>query len=121
MISIQSDYSEIYELLERLQNPLGSRLRDRLDALLTTQFQYTQAAVHVQTGSLKSSGKHDSSATTSTWKGYVSYGGTSDGVHNPVKYAEEELNRGQSHDYMREAENLSSGYARIVAEWMING
>lgn len=120
MINIKSDYSEIQELLRKLQNPMRTSLRERLDTILQTQFQYSQAAVHVQTGSLKASGAHDSSATETSWKGKLSYGGVSTGVHNPVKYAVEELERGQSHDYMRDALELNVGYGRAIAAWMVS-
>lgn len=121
-ISIKSDYSQYLDYLQKLQAPMRRGvLRERLDTLLQTQFQFTQAAVHIQTGSLKSSGKSDSDATASRWKGFVSYGGPSKGVHNPVKYAEQELSRGQDHDYMTEATDLSSGYGRIVSDWLSRG
>ena len=63
-------------------------------------FQATQEYTHVQTGSLRSSGKIHISydATRAVLEAEIVYGGPSTGVHNPVKYSVYEASRGPEHN-----------------------
>ena len=67
-----------------------------LDIVLQLGYVETQKDVHVETGSLKSSGKVGSevSKIESKWEGTIRYGGPSTGVNNPVDYAIYEKRRG---------------------------
>ncbi len=120
MISIKSNIENMIKEVQRLADPVGanSPLPDRFEAILTTQFQITQKAVHIQTGSLKSSGKIDSDRDNNSWKGQFSYGGISSGVHNPVRYAIHELDRGAFHDYMSEGVEYGKFYGPAIISWM---
>lgn len=120
MININSNIDNIIAELRRLANPMGneSSLPDKLEAVLITQFQITQRAVHIQTGSLRSSGDVDSRQTRNSWRGSISYGGSSSGIHNPVRYAGHELERGGTHNYMSEAVDFGRFYGPAIISWM---
>lgn len=120
MITIRSDIEKMLSEVRRLANPLGdnSTLSDTFEAIITTQFQLTQKAVHIQTGSLKSSGKLDTDKDGNSWKGVISYGGISSGIHNPVRYAGHELERGGLHDYMSEGIEYERFYGPAISSWM---
>ena len=79
-----------------------------LDAVLSMGFIWTQADVHVVTGSLKSSGSKSSDMPGNTWEGVISYGGASKGINNPVTYAIYEKARDGSHDFMTPLKALDS-------------
>lgn len=88
------DISEPDDELTRLINGLSGEDSHEFEATLAAQFIATQAFVHVDTKSLKKSGKMDSETDRKKWKGEISYGGTSPGgVNDPVTYAEEERTR----------------------------
>lgn len=97
--------------LERLEDGPGIRDLIRFEAVLAAQYTATQAAVHIDTTSLKNSGKQSSShnRTTDVWEGKITYGGPSRPI-NPVDYAQYEQARGGSHDFMRPAVKLSPRY-----------
>lgn len=78
---------------------------EKLDVLLLQTFKDTQKFVHVDTASLKMSGRVESgySRATNRWTGEISYGGSSAGVHDPVRYAVYEAARGHYHDFMAPA------------------
>lgn len=118
MISISSNIDRMLNEIKRLTDPMGSNLPDRFESIVVTQFQLTQRAVHIQTGSLKSSGKLDTDTDDNSWKGTISYGGISSGVHNPVRYAGHELERGGPHNYMAEAINYGNLYGPAIIGWM---
>jgi hypothetical protein len=110
MIHIEVINDEISREIDRLSD--GPTLNDYLafERVLASQYSATQTAVHVITGSLKLSGKIDSSFSQSSWKGEISYGGSSEGVHNPVKYAEYERERDGAHDFLAPAKAMESSY-----------
>jgi hypothetical protein len=73
-----------------------------LEAVLRNQFVDTQVRVHVDTGSLKLSGKTYTTYDGKEWEGTIAYGGESPGgVHDPVTYAIYELARKGTHDFFR--------------------
>lgn len=88
-----------------------------LEAVLDLAFTATQAVVHIQTGSLKSSGKTESDLHGEVWEGAIEYGGSSNGFPNdPVEYAIYEWERGGTHDFMRPAELFDDAYAEAIIE-----
>lgn len=95
-IRIRSNWRGIDRELNRLARMPDPAMIARLDRVLESGFQATQAAVHVQTGSLKSSGQRSSKFQQATreWRGEISYGGVSLGPNNPVSYAIYEAARG---------------------------
>lgn len=77
-----------------------------LDSLLFAAFQATQAMVHIDTHSLRASGKYSSyyNPAMREWEGKITYGGASPGsYHDPVRYAVYEASRNGSHDFMTPA------------------
>lgn len=96
MIHIESDYSEIDRELDRLERMPDGKTRLLLDTVLQLGYKETQAAVHIETGSLRDSGKVDSEVNKidQQWTGEISYGGPSSGPNNPVDYAIYEKARG---------------------------
>ncbi len=100
-LRINSNYRAMEREAERLENLSSSpKTKATLDKVLDLGFKMTQTAVHVQTGSLKSSGKMSSEMVGEDWKGVISYGGPSMGINNPVTYAIYEKARDGEHDFM---------------------
>lgn len=101
MLYITVDMSEWFDALDVMSGP-GAETVEQLSASLEAGFTETQALVHVQTGSLKASGKAQAELSDDEWAGEISYGGSSPGsVYDPVTYATEEFSRGGSHDALR--------------------
>jgi hypothetical protein len=99
MIRITSDYSDIFKELDRVESMPDIPMVARLDAVLTVGFETSRAAVHVDTGKLKASGKKKSSTNKAVheWKGQFSFPAkTSQGV----SYGIYERERGGDHDFL---------------------
>lgn len=96
MIHISSDWTEIDTEIDRILGMPGPQTKAFLDAVLDLGFGMTQEDVHVQTGSLQSSGEQKSNVDPfeKQWEGEIQYGGQSLGPNNPVDYAIYEKNRG---------------------------
>lgn len=107
-IKILADYRELDRELDRIERQPDGRMTRLMNAALAVGFDVTQANVHVQTGSLKSSGTqdHDVDRALKHWEGEIQYGGPSGGVNNPVDYAIYEQRRGGAHDFMAGLELL---------------
>ncbi len=88
---------------------------DDLERLLAVQFAAAQAAVHVDTGSLRGSQEIDSDYLAGRWHGQISFGGPSPGfVNNPVDYAVYEAARGGAHDFTFPITRRSDLYGAAV-------
>jgi len=118
MIKIEKFSDGIEDEVNRLANGLSLEDIAEFERVLTEQFRATQAAVHVITRSLKSSGKLSSDAGQTYWEGEISYGGPSQGIHNPVDYAEYERERGLNHDFLRPAEALGHEYIAAMNKFL---
>lgn len=119
MFRIELDISDVEKELDRIID--GPGLDDLLEfeAILVTQFQISQQKVHIQTGSLKNSGKVKSALTQNKWEGSLIYGGLSAGFpHNPVKYAHYEQQRDGSHDFMEGVYSLDVRYGEALESWL---
>lgn len=130
--------------LDRLDN-FDQRFLLAMDAVLTQQFEATQSAVHVISGSLKASGAHNSRIRRGTWEGEIVYGGKlkrapaptgatgSDArARNPVRYARVEQARSggrqarhgsrsghaDSHDFMLAAEGFEPEYEEVIMAYL---
>ncbi len=101
-IKLLSDWRDVDRELDRIEKMPDQRMIRLLNAALDVGFDVTQANVHVQTGSLKSSGtaEDDVDRAMKRWEGEIQYGGPSTGVNNPVDYAIYEQRRGGPHDFM---------------------
>ncbi len=104
--------------VDRLSN--GPTLSDLLnfETVLQNQFNATQSVVHRITSSLALSGKLSSSVKNNSWEGEITYGGQSEGIHNPVDYAEYERERDGAHDFFRPLEGLSEGYVAALESFL---
>ena len=118
MIKIESDWSGIERELDRLSMEPSVFAGLKLDMVLQTGFAMTQAAVHIGTHSLKSSGKSKSEidGKKKTWTGEIKYGGPSTGVNNPVDYAIYEKRRGGAHDFFAGLPGLHAAYVAAIKE-----
>ena len=96
MIHIESDWDSIDREIDRIASMPGPQTKALLDTVLEMGFAITQEDVHVQTGSLLSSGekKSDVEHFDKKWEGEIKYGGVSLGPNNPVDYAIYEKRRG---------------------------
>lgn len=106
MIQIHGDYDEIDHEIDRIGNMPTLEMKAELALVLEFGLFSTQAEVHVETGSLKSSGKEDFETKKRRWTGTITYGGPSAGVNNPVKYAIYEQRRGGPHNFMSATDEL---------------
>lgn len=108
-IYLESDWSEIDAELDRLGRMPDPDMVARLDAGLAELFGFSQTVVHVETASLKGSGKKSSKVdrVRKRWEGEITYGGPSTGVNNPVDYAWYEQRRDDPHDFMKPVQVLS--------------
>lgn len=118
MIRIEAITNDIEDEINRLVD--GPSVADymKFESVLASQFQATQRAVHVITRSLKSSGKVASHFTDDRWEGVISYGGLSEGIHNPVDYAEYERERDGDHDFLAPARNMGNLYINAMNEFL---
>lgn len=64
-------------------------------------FQFTQSYVHVISSDLKGSGRMETSISGAQIDAEITYGGTMGSRGRLVDYAQHELARGGSHDYIR--------------------
>jgi hypothetical protein len=101
--SIKSDWSKVKRDIKRLKSAPSLTDKRKLDRVLRAGLAQAHADVHVDTSSLKWSGKTDSVLVGSVYRGTLTFGGISPGINNPVDYAIYELDRGGPHDYMRNA------------------
>jgi hypothetical protein len=116
---IEVDISDVEKELDRLVDGPNTADVIEFEAVLASQFQITQQAVHVITGSLKNSGKPSSTVSPSKWEGKIVYGGPSIGFpHNPVRYADYEQERDGAHDYMKAIYALDSRYGEALESWL---
>ncbi len=110
------DTSAIDREMKRLENLPNHGDVIALESTLANQFAATQMVVHIETGSLKASGKIDSNRIGPVWRGEISYGGVSVGsVYDPVDYAEYELDRRGSHDFLAPAAESDHLYDIVIA------
>lgn len=113
-IRIRSNYRSMEKELDRLSSLPNLKAKAYLDVVLAAGFKSTQAAVHIVTGSLKSSGKSSSEMKGDTWEGHISYGGASLGVNNPVTYAIYEKARDADHDFMSPLKALDALWVKAI-------
>lgn len=106
--------------LERLSDGPGIRDLIRLESVLGQQFTATQSKVHIDTTSLKNSGRQRSTMnrTTKVWEGEITYGGPSRPIP-VVKYAGFELGRGGNHDFLKPAtqKQYQNQYLRAIIDY----
>lgn len=96
-------------------------LSEHLSPIMDDAFADTQAMVHVITGSLKASGKVDSSYDQHEWHGTISYGGPAAGaINDPVKYAWYEQRRGGAHDFMANVHHHLDAIGAGIIDWMVS-
>ena len=111
-----TDFSDVYEALDHLENP-GFKAVAALEGVLALAFADTQAQVHVQTGSLKGSGKTKSKFASEIWAGEVEYGGAALGmIHNPVDYAFYEWRRRGAHNFFSTVGTFDSAYGEAIID-----
>ena len=121
MIQVKSDWSAVERELDRLSRMPDGETKRALNGVLDAGFAATQAAVHVETGARKASGKKSSSRNRATheWQGEISYGDA-----QFVDYAIYEKRRGVhwagassargDHDFMRPLEALGPAFVAAI-------
>jgi hypothetical protein len=125
---VSVDTSEVRRDLRRVDDGPDRRHLRRFESILTRQFQQTQIRVHVITGSLRASGRHDSETRRNGgWKGAITYGGglvrtaNPGPPANPVKYAKYEYTKpfdeGYDHNFFRDILR-DDDYADVILDWL---
>jgi hypothetical protein len=113
--------------LRRLENGFTEYDFTNFAAILLRNHLQVQATVHIETGSLRASGTAEvDHSGHDRWEGHISYGGTSAGVKNPVRYAASELfgrspRYGGDHDYLRPAEHIDEEMVGPVSSFISRG
>lgn len=143
--TVDVDVRDSERELDRLDH-LDPQFLLALDAVLTQQFEATQAAAHVISGSLRASGTHNSRIRRGVWEGEITYGGKlksapvpEPGVtgrdalpRNPVRYAQIEQARSggrqarhgsrsghaDSHDFMLPADGFEPEYEQAIMAYL---
>jgi hypothetical protein len=106
MMVLHGDYSELEREVARLDKMPDARMAGLLGVVLNFGLAEVKGAVHIDTGSLKASGKSEDETSGKQWEGSFTFGGVSPGVNNPVDYAIYELARGDSHYFMSPVKDL---------------
>ncbi len=111
---------------DRLQQGFTEADHRNFASVLMRNFVRTQRDAHVITGSLRGSGEVDVDVTRENrWEGHISYGGSSPGVNNPVKYAVYEIFRGHNpaydHNLFRRTENIDEELVGPVTTYLTRG
>lgn len=113
MIVITSNYSDMDKELDRLESMPTPKMILGLETVLELGFTTSQAAVHVDTGRLKASGKKISKANKGDWKGEFSFKARN---NEGTTYGIYERDRGGSHDFFNQVALLKELFkAAIVA------
>lgn len=99
-VKIISNYDFLDRELDRLDGLPDYKTKVAFSGVLREGYVGSQAIVHIETGSLKNSGKTKEKSSRRRWEGTLTYGGPSAGVNNPVDYAIYELARGGDHDFI---------------------
>lgn len=94
-----------------------------------TNFTRTVQNIHIETGSLLSSSRADMVESSPVrWDAQMSFGGSSAGVNNPVRYAVSELfgtsprhGGPPSHDYLRTTAHIDDDFVGPVASFISRG
>ncbi len=76
MIQVTSDWSDVDRELDRLSRMPTMEATSLLNTALSFSFALTEAAVHVETGALKASGRMETNKQSieSQWTGEITYG-----------------------------------------------
>lgn len=115
--------------LARLADGFTSYDHANFSRILLIAYGRTVKDVHIETGSLLSSGRVDTTASTGdNWSGEISYGGRSAGINGTVRYAVSEL-YGRSpkyggppaHDYLRNTEHVDDDMIGPVTSFFSRG
>lgn len=115
--------------LARLQNGFTGYDHANFSRVIIQAFTRTVKDVHIETGSLLSSGRVEPiDSTGDRWSAQISYGGASAGVKNPVRYAASEFfgnspTRGgpESHNYYRNTDHIDDDYIGPVTSFFSRG
>lgn len=118
MINIKQTSKGIEDEVDRMSNGPSADDLLLLEIVLQSQFRATQVGVHKQTKSLQLSGKMSSDFKNNKWEGEITYGGPSEGIHNPVDYAEYERERDGNHDFLNFADELDSEYVSAIKAFL---
>jgi hypothetical protein len=113
-IIIRGDYRELERELSRIEGMPNAKMNTALDTAFELGYETVKADVHVQTSSLKNSGKKSTKHGRSKWEGKFSFGGPSTGVNNPVDYAIYELDRGGDHDFMKTTPQMRATFVTAI-------
>lgn len=113
-IRINSDYRQLEREADRLAKLPNVKSEALLNSVLSAGFKATQAAVHIDTSSLKFSGKKESLTHGKTWEGVISYGGITTGINNPVDYAIYEKRREGTHDFFEPLKALDALWVKAI-------
>lgn len=120
MIHLSSDYGDLDKEFDRLESMPDFKTKVALEQVLQKGYTQSQKDVHVDTSSLKSSGKtrSESDKGSNTWTGELEYGGASAGANNPVDYAIYEQRRASdelgTHDFFANLHLLHPDFVKAI-------
>jgi hypothetical protein len=108
-------FSDLEKEIDRVSHMPDRRMVMALDAVLEMGHLEAVGAVHVITGSLKSSIDSSSETEEGRWEGDLQAGGPSTGVNNPVDYAIYEQRRA-GHDFFAGLPGLHPWYVAAIVK-----
>lgn len=115
--------------LDRLRHGFTAEDHAAFAGVFLANFGQAVASIHIETGSLLGSAKADiEHSSGQRWEAQMSFGGSSGGVKNPVRYAVSEL-FGRSpkhggppnHDYLRHTAFIDQVYVAAVDAFFDRG
>ena len=121
---IEVDAGEVIRELDRVSKGPGEYTFMSFEGAFTEAFAIIEEDVHIQTGSLFSTGR----VTTAfegpfVWEGTIHYGGPAPGrINDPVYYGAAELARGGDHFYLEAAHRIiPKDMVSFTLHWMGDG
>lgn len=121
---IEVDAKEVDNELKRIiKGPKATTLAE-FDRTFTEAFAEVYELVHIETGSLFSTGRVEAAMIDKfIWEGEIHYGGPAPGqVNNPVYYGAAELARGGEHFFLEPAySNIPHDIVLATLEWYAAG
>jgi len=112
-MKFEIDISDAMDFLGDLEKQPDRGMRTRLDAVLSQAFAATQAAVHIRTGRLHTSGRQSSKINRAMdqWEGRIQYGD-----NHVVDYAIYEQRRDGLHDFMAPVDLFDEYFVAAILE-----
>jgi hypothetical protein len=122
-VNVSCDDHEVTDELDRLIKGPDFRTIGEFESTMLGVLGEIEAIVHIETGSLKSTGRLETSYVGYAWAGTIHYGGAAPGmINDPVYYGVYELARGGTHFFFAPAyDEVPEAIIDGILEFMAGG